>query len=68
MVYIYDYLLWFGDIMVLVCHMISQEHVLKLGHYSHSGNGVKMILVCHMISKDYMIKGSCDLMGGSSPW
>ena len=39
-----------GDIMILICQIISQEHVVK----------EIMILICQMISQDHVIKGSCD--------
>ena len=42
--------------MVLVFHVILQDHVTKLGGNSQSGSEDIMILVCHVI------KVSCGLM------
>ena len=60
-----------GDIMYLICHVISHDdltnvssHLAEFGGHSQSGSGV-MNLVCHVISQDHVIKGSCDLLGGS---
>ena len=58
--------------MILVCHVISQNHVTKgssnfMGG-NHSGHrhcdcGNMIVLVCYLISEDHVTKGSCDFMG-----
>ena len=66
--------------MVLVCYVISQEHVIhamwlygqepKVSNQATKFSGYRhsgsgvMILVWLAILKDYMIKRSCELMGG----
>ena len=72
-----------GDIMVLVCHMILQDHVIKgsrhfmgrsppriakFGNHRRSDSGDIAFLVCHLILKDHTIKGSFDYMGGGRSW
>ena len=62
--------------MLLVCHVISQGHVIKgsndfigrspsscskFGSYRHSGGGDIMVSVCHVISQDYEIRGHVTL-------
>ena len=61
-----------GHVMVLTCHVILQEHVIKescvfneihnpaiFDKDRHCSSG-DMILICHVISNDHVIKGSCD--------
>ena len=66
------------DVMFLVGHVISQNHVIKapydakapchpakfVGH-RHSGKG-ETFLLSHMTLQGHMIKGSRDFMSGSS--
>ena len=66
-----------GDIMILVCHVISQDHVTKgsnsimgrspsnpakFGGHRHCGSGYVTISFCHVILQDLVIKGSCDFV------
>ena len=63
--------------MVLVCHMISRDHVMKRScnvmdrsllrqtHNPAKFPGVIVTLVCHTILEGHMIKGSCDFMARS---
>ena len=49
--------------MILVCHVIFQDHIIKVLSYDlaklsghrHSGSG-HMFLVCHVISQDHKVK------------
>ena len=48
------------DIMILVCHVILQDHVIgyhpvKLGGHRHSDIADIVVVLCHMISQDHMI-------------
>ena len=68
-----------GSNMFLVCHVISQDHVMEesfvyiirspsikstmYGGHRHCGSGDLMVLVCHVILQ--RVKGSCDFMGRS---
>ena len=68
--------------MFLVCHVISQNHVIIWSFdfmgkrnsrlfclflcHRYCGSGDIMILVCNVISQDHMTKGSSNIMGGSS--
>ena len=68
-----------GNIMVLICHMTSQDHVIQwlcdfMGgsqcptmfcSHRHGGMGNIMILVCQKILQHHVIKGSCNFMSRS---
>ena len=68
------------NIMFLICHLISQDHVtqepfdfiahhpIKLAGHRHCGSVDIMILAYHVISQDHLIKGSCGIVGWSPPW
>ena len=72
------------NVMVLVCHVISLDNVIKrsCGFMSRSPSKqvtilqsvvaiatlVVEFLVCHVISQDHVIKRSCDFMDGSLSW
>ena len=67
--------------MVLVCHVISQDHVTKgwsnimcrrpswqvtsFPTCANCTSGDIMILGCHVISQDHVIKGLCDFIAGA---
>ena len=51
-----------GDIMILVCHVISQDHLIEYcclvkfdGHW-YFGSEYIMVLVCNVILQDNVIK------------
>ena len=50
------------EIMVLVCHMTLQDHVIKVlykfGDHGQFGSGDIMVLVCHVILQSHLTKGS----------
>ena len=63
-----------GDIMYLICHIISQDHLIdgwefftkwphpdKIGDYGHNDGGDMMFLIRHMISRNDMFKRLCRL-------
>ena len=68
-------------IMILICRMISQDHVIKslldfigikiiyyptkFGDHSYTGSGDIMVLACHVISQDHVIKVWCDFIVAS---
>ena len=65
------------DITVLVCQVISEDHMMKgscdfiskdpsrsvkFGGHRYSGSGDIIIFVCHVTLQDHVIKVLCDFM------
>ena len=64
------------DKMLLVCHLIKQDHVIKesidyknidpnvkFGGLRHCRSRDIMVLVSHVIQQDHVTKWSCEFMG-----
>ena len=49
-----------GDIIVLVCHVILQDIVIKHGDQNNWGNEDKIAFDYHVISPERVIEASCD--------
>ena len=67
-----------GDIMILICHVSSREHMFK-GLYESMGGNHAMFggywssaredikyLICHVATQNHVTEGSSSLMSGSS--
>ena len=63
--------------MILICHVILQDHMIKGSSNlidrsplwqvtNHCGTGYMMVLIYHVISQDHAIKDSYDFLGRNS--